>query len=84
MIQREGRWKSDAYKEYTRNNIDDSRRVSRKLAVHSKGGRDSRGKEQCGVSNYHLYTTTVVSNYLGVGGVEWYGTIRRLGNPRRL
>ena len=32
VIQREGRWRSDAYKMYTRNNIKDSTRVSRKLA----------------------------------------------------
>ena len=32
VIQREGRWRSDAYKVYTRNNIEDSTRVSRKLA----------------------------------------------------
>ena len=43
--------------------------------------RDSRGKRQPEVGNYNSYTTTVVSHYLGVGGVEWYGTIRRLGNP---
>ena len=32
VIQREGRWKSDAYKVYTRSNIEDSGQVSRKLA----------------------------------------------------
>ena len=37
VIQNEGTWKSDAYKAYTRNNIEDSRRVSRKLVVASKG-----------------------------------------------
>ena len=37
VIQREGRWKSDAYKANTRNNVDDSRRVSRKLVVASEG-----------------------------------------------
>ena len=31
-FQREGRWRSDAYKVYTRNNIEDPTRVSRKLA----------------------------------------------------
>ena len=31
-IQREGRWRSNAYKVYTRNNIEYSTRVSRKLA----------------------------------------------------
>ena len=44
VIQREGRWKSDAYKAYTRNNIDDSRRVSRKLVVAS-GGRERQPGE---------------------------------------
>ena len=37
VIQREGRWKSDAYKAYKRNNIDDTRRVSRNLVVASDG-----------------------------------------------
>ena len=37
VIQRERRWKSDAYKAYTRNNIDDSRRVPRKIVVASEG-----------------------------------------------
>ena len=32
VIQREGRWKSDAYKVYTRSNMEDSGLVSRKLA----------------------------------------------------
>ena len=32
VIQREGRWKSDAYKVYTRSNMEDSGPVSRKLA----------------------------------------------------
>ena len=50
MIQGEGRGKSDGYMAYTRNNIDDLRRVSRKLVV-AREGRDSQGKEQCGVIN---------------------------------
>ena len=29
------------------------------------------------------YTTAVVSNQLGVGGIEHYGTIRRLRSTRR-
>ena len=33
VIQREGRWKSDAYKVYTWKNADDARQVSRKLAA---------------------------------------------------
>ena len=37
VIQREGRWMCEVYKAYTRNNIDDSRRVSRKLVVASEG-----------------------------------------------
>ena len=36
VIQREGWRKSDAYKAYTRNNVEDSRRVSRKLVMASK------------------------------------------------
>ena len=37
VMEREGGWKSDVYKVYARNNIDDSRRVSLKLVVASKG-----------------------------------------------
>ena len=33
VIQREGRWVSDAYKVYTRNNADGARQVSRNLAA---------------------------------------------------
>ena len=44
VIQREQTWKTDAYKAYTRNNIDDSRRVSRKLVVAS-GGRERQPGE---------------------------------------
>ena len=33
VMQREGRWESDADKAYTRNIIEDSKRVSRKLVV---------------------------------------------------
>ena len=32
VVQREGRWKSDAYRIYTRNNLEDSENVSRRLA----------------------------------------------------
>ncbi|CAB1109801.1 unnamed protein product [Ectocarpus sp. CCAP 1310/34] len=37
VIQREGRWKSDAYKVYTVNNSEDSQRVSRTLGDKDKG-----------------------------------------------
>ena len=33
VSRREGRWKSDAIKAYTRDNIQDSKRVSRKVVV---------------------------------------------------
>ena len=36
-VQREGGWRSDAYKAYTRNKVEDSGRVSRKLAVANVG-----------------------------------------------
>ena len=36
-VQRVGGWRSDAYKAYTRNNVEDSGRVSRKLAVANVG-----------------------------------------------
>ena len=44
VIQREGRWRSDAYKAYSRNNIEDARRVSRKLGV-SSGGKERQPGE---------------------------------------
>jgi len=37
VLQREGRWKSDTYKTYAVNNVEDSRRVSRILGDESKG-----------------------------------------------
>ena len=49
VIQREEKWRSDAYKANTRNNIEDARRVSCKLGVASGERRGSRGKEQYGV-----------------------------------
>ena len=36
-VQRVGGWRSDAYKAYTRNKVEDSGRVSRKLAVANVG-----------------------------------------------
>lgn len=36
VIQREGKWRSNAYKPYARNNVEDSRRVSRKLTDGSR------------------------------------------------
>ena len=44
VIQREGRWKFDACKAYTCNNIQDSRMVSRKLAVASERKERQPGK----------------------------------------
>ena len=37
VIQRAGRWKSDSYKPYTVNKMEDSRRVSRILGYKDKG-----------------------------------------------
>lgn len=46
VIQRKGRWGSDAYKIYTRNNLEYSRRVSRELAVANVGKERQPEKEQ--------------------------------------
>ena len=84
MSQREGRWKSDAIKAYTRDKIQYSKRVSREVVLarevkETVVERESRMEETiCSI------LSTVVSHYLGAGGVEWYCTIRRLGKPRRL
>ena len=49
VSQREGRWTLDAIKVYTRDNMQDSKRVSRKVVVareakeETVGGRDSQG-----------------------------------------
>ena len=45
LVQRKGRWRFDAYKAYTRNNIDDSRRVSCKLVVASEWRERQPGEE---------------------------------------
>ena len=45
VTQREDRWKSDAYKAYTRNN----RGFERGVTWQGEGTRDSRGKEQPGL-----------------------------------
>ena len=44
-IQREGRWKSDAYKIYTRNNTEDASQVSRKLAKEGMGSLTQPGQD---------------------------------------
>ena len=50
VIQRAGRWKSDSYKPYTVNNIEDSRRVSRILGDKDKGVARQPGESTCGVA----------------------------------
>ena len=44
VMQREGRWKPDAYKVHTLNNADDARHVSRKLAA-GKGLQRQPGRD---------------------------------------
>ena len=44
VIQSEGRWTSESYKTYTKNNRVDSRRVSRKLADEEKGVKRQPGQ----------------------------------------
>ena len=44
-IQREGRWKSDAYKVYTCNNTEDAGHVSRKLAKEGTGSLRPPGQD---------------------------------------
>ena len=66
VMQLEGRWKSDANEVYTRNNTDDARQVSRKLAAgqcfQRQPGQDTVwGKLQKSRSN------------LGCGGVGLFG-----------
>ena len=50
VMQRQGRWKSDAYNAYARKNITDLRRVSRKLVVASEGKERQPGEGTAGVS----------------------------------
>lgn len=44
VIQSEGRWTSESYKTYTKNNREDSQRVSRKLADEKKGVKRQPGE----------------------------------------
>ena len=44
VMKREGRWKYDAYKVFTRNNADDARQVTRELAA-GKGLRIQPGQD---------------------------------------
>ena len=67
VIQRAARWKSDSYKSYTVNNMEDSRRVSRIL-----GDKDKRVARQAGESTVwgsakksRGYTPTVVATTSG-------------------
>ena len=48
VMQRGGRWKADADKAYTRNNIEDSKRVSRKLVLGREGNERQPGEEKAG------------------------------------
>ena len=50
VMQRQGRWKSDAYNAYARKNITDLRRMSRKLVVASEGKERQPGEGTAGVS----------------------------------
>ena len=50
VIQGAGRWKSDSYKPYTVNNMEDLRRVSRILANKNKELQGRRGRARCGVA----------------------------------
>ena len=63
VIQREGRWKSDAYKVYTRNNVEDAGQVSRTLAVAGKGPETARPR-------YYVVDFVAVSGDLVFGGVS--------------
>ena len=49
VMQRQGRWKSDAHTSYMRKNITDLRRVSRKVVVASEGKERQPGEETAGV-----------------------------------
>ena len=59
VIQREGKWKSDAYKVYTRNIADDARQESRKLQL-AKVCKDSQVKILYGIKCRSLGVTSVV------------------------
>ena len=52
-IQREGGWRSGVFKIYTRNNMADSRLVSRKLGVQVEVSKGSRWKER----SFHWYNS---------------------------
>ena len=58
-MQREGKWKSDAYKAYSWFNIQDLRRVSRQLVVASEGNETppEKGQPEVGNGNSSLITS---------------------------
>ena len=60
VIQRAGRWKSDAYKPYTVNNVEDSRRVSRILGDKEKGVARQPGENTVWGSGKRRRCSTVV------------------------
>ena len=59
VMQREGKWKSDAYKAYSWFNIQDLRRVSRQLVVASEGNETppEKGQPEVGNGNSSLITS---------------------------
>ena len=71
MIQREGRWRSDAYKAYTRNDIEVTTRASRKPGVASGGKEIQPGEGTVWDRKRQLVPDDSSPNDLGIGGVEW-------------
>ena len=80
VMQREGRWRSDAYKTYTRNIIEVARRVSGKPGVASGGKERQPGEGTVWGRKRQPAPDNSSPNDLEVGGLEWYSTIRRLGH----
>ena len=67
-------------KAYTRNGIELARRVSRKPSVASGGKERQLGEGTVWGRKRALASDNSCPNNLGIKGVEWYFTIRRLGH----
>ena len=80
VIKREGRWRSDTYNTYTRNSIEVARRVCNKPGVASDVTERQPGERRVWDRKRYIEPDDNSPNDLGIGGVEWYSTIRRLGH----
>ena len=83
--QREGRWKSDAYKVYTRNNTEEASQVSRKLAEEGMGSLRQPGQDTVWGKSQRERTTSDLEEFESSDLEESLndrGPFGELGHPR--